>query len=229
MLEHLPTDAAQAIVKSYNALEAANPKTPAAHRLRQPLIRVAINPGHGGLDGGAPGSPDNERDFVWRLGKDLADCAIKMGWEPPLIHQNGDWEQLPYTLNALKPDIILSLHLNSAGPTATGTECWYLGPVGKQLAQEVQKTLVDVLGLPDRGVKYIQDDNMARIFYDAQGRKRHYGDWIFLATDAPVVLIEFAFLSNLYDMRTLRDRYDELLVALVDCIYVRLPSLLANS
>ena len=54
-----------------------------------------------------------------------------------------------------KDDIILSFHLNSGVVTATGTETlyWHTSTKGKKLAGLVQKNLVKVLGLADRGIK----------------------------------------------------------------------------
>ncbi len=65
------------------------------------------------------------------------------------------WEKLPADVNALKPHFVISLHCNAFNCRASGTEVLYYhsSDAGRTVAEILQRSLVDFLGLPDRGIK----------------------------------------------------------------------------
>ena len=69
-------------------------------------------------------------------------------------HEDG-LEELPGQLNALDPDFVVSLHFNSVGFAADGSEvCYYPGSTeGKKLAELLLAEILEALQLSNRGVK----------------------------------------------------------------------------
>ncbi|MNV12182.1 Sporulation-specific N-acetylmuramoyl-L-alanine amidase [compost metagenome] len=82
--------------------------------------------------------------------------------------------------NDLKADIFISVHGNSAAPTATGSETYYTRPDSIELAGVMHKYLVEATGLPDRKV-------------------RQKSLQVTRETKMPAVLLEVGYLSNKND------------------------------
>ena len=83
-------------------------------------------------------------------------------------------------VNQKAPDILISIHCNSAENTrARGLEtyCYKFGGNGEVLARSMQKALISASGLADRGVK---EGNLHML----------------RETNVPAVLVELGFLSN---------------------------------
>lgn len=127
---------------------------------------IVLDAGHGGSDSGAVGHGYYEKDFT--LGIVLAAKA--------LFDQNSDYK-VYYTrttdvypslsdryklANNVGADLFISVHINSAGATATGTETLYNPDRNKistaglscyQLANITQKYVLAATGLSNRGLK----------------------------------------------------------------------------
>jgi len=153
------------------------------------MKRICIDPGHGGYDPGAVGpSGVKEKDINLAVAKLLADKLRNVGKEVILTRagdlvpwrpDNDLWERCNIA-NKANADIFISIHCNSANnPAATGTETFCYQRVGASfdLSQAVQNSLVQTLGLPDRGVKTAN-------FY------------VLKATKMPAILVELAFINN---------------------------------
>jgi N-acetylmuramoyl-L-alanine amidase len=168
---------------------------------------VLINPGHGGADPGAVSNGYKEAIIVKKFGDELAERISQRGGARPHVLQYGNWGALPSLINAHPSDIIISIHLNSASPQATGTETFYLSEAGLQVANRIQEVVVSQLGLNNRGVKRIDDINW-------NPTKR--GIRLFTETRGVCVLVELAFISNARDMETLFSKWDKLIEALAD-------------
>ena len=90
-------------------------------------------------------------------------------------------------------DIFVSVHVNSGSSTALGTETYYnssknpQSEESKQLANEIQKQIVSLLGTKDRGVK------------DADFQVIKY-------TKMPSVLVELGFVTNSEDAKKLDEQ-----------------------
>lgn len=104
-------------------------------------------------------------------------------------------------VNEWRPDAVIELHFN-ATPGASGTETLYAKgrEASRLLAERVQKSMVALLGLPNRGIKNGEDRGQASL----------------VAANAPMVLVEPFFGDNLSDCRAMGrvgiDRYAETLV-----------------
>lgn len=95
---------------------------------------------------------------------------------------------LPKKINKLKPDLIISLHCNAFNKKASGTETLYYhkSKKSKKFAQEIQDIMVEVLELPDRGIKPKTSEDR--------------GGYLLKNTKAPCVLIEPFFIDNPTDL-----------------------------
>ncbi|WP_034869588.1 cell wall-binding repeat-containing protein [Clostridium lundense] len=154
------------------------------------VIKVCIDPGHGGYDSGAVGP-----NGVLEKNVNLA-IALKTG---KILKANGieivytrTNDNVPWPANVLQDlqmrcdiannanvDYFVCIHANSAGTSANGSETYYSsGSVkGQKLAESIQKEIINATGLFNRGVK-------TENFY------------VLNHTDAPAVLVETAFISN---------------------------------
>lgn len=153
------------------------------------MKKICIDAGHGGYDPGAVGPNGlKEKDINLKVALLLDDILKKAGLDT-ILTRNGDlvtWSQKDdlwaraNMANRTKADIFISIHCNSAtNPGATGTETFCYQRVGASfdLSQAVQNSLVQTLGLPDRGVK-------TAAFY------------VLKATTMPAILVELAFINN---------------------------------
>jgi N-acetylmuramoyl-L-alanine amidase len=156
---------------------------------------VVIDAGHGGSDSGAVGNGYKEKDFTLSIVK-----AAKTYFD-----SNSDYK-VYYTrltdvypslseryelANEVDADIFVSVHINSAGSTATGTETLYNpdrnksqnGLTCKQLATIVQKKVQAATGFSNRGLKQ---------------RCTRLGNGLAVLNhnDGPATLTEIGFISN---------------------------------
>jgi N-acetylmuramoyl-L-alanine amidase len=162
------------------------------------MMKVCIDPGHGGYDPGAVGpSGLKEKDVTLSVSTILSKILQSKGidvvltrtgdlltWRP----DNDLWARCNVA-NQAKADIFVSIHCNSAtNPAATGTEtfCYQKSGQAYALAQAIQSCLVQTLRLPDRGVKTAN-------FYVLRG------------TNMPAVLVELAFINNPKEEALLRN------------------------
>jgi N-acetylmuramoyl-L-alanine amidase len=161
--------------------------------------RIVLNIGHGGGDSGAIGADGTEEHAFNRdeLGPLVKRELESLGWEVSVVIQRKSFGELPARINALNPDLILSLHFNCADGTATGTETLYFGRsrVSRAFAEKVQAAMVKALGLPDRGAKGI-----------TQGR----GVALLRNTKAPCLILEPFFGDNPNDLARARERLGDL-------------------
>ena len=86
--------------------------------------------------------------------------------------------------------IMLSLHINSAGPTATGTEVFYRGEENRLRAAVMSATVADILGIPDRGPK--------------RERQSQHGRLAVMGFQ-PTFLLELGFVTNTQDRTAFTD------------------------
>lgn len=155
------------------------------------MIKICIDPGHGGKDPGAVGNglleKDITLDIALRLKEKLSEFNIVLTREKdkyvPLSARAA-------IANEAKVALFLSLHINaSANDKANGFEVFHHpnSVSGEHLACVVHKTVLPVSSLKDRGVK-------------ANG-----GMYVLRATNAPSILVELGFLSNEEDASMLKD------------------------
>lgn len=91
---------------------------------------------------------------------------------------------LPDRINALKPDFIMSMHMNAFDTKVSGTEVLYYhgSRFGRRIAEIALRCFVEALGLPDRGVK--------------PTRQNDRGGHILACTRAPAIICEPFFIDN---------------------------------
>ena len=173
--------------------------------------RIMLDPGHGGRSSGTLSVLDQrpEKEFVLDWALRLAPLLVAAGWEVFLTRTNDVdltiADRVALT-DAVRPDLFLSLHFNSAAPdlTRSGVETYCLTPVGLlstltrnyddnpnwvlpnntydaaniQYAAHLHRALLRSTGAVDRGIR------RARFMAVLQ------------AQNCPAVLIEGGFLSN---------------------------------
>lgn len=164
---------------------------------------IAILAGHGNGDPGAVGN--NTREYDWNL--DLVNRMVRYLNVPYTIVHRETYSGLASKVNSTGARIAIEFHCNSfSKPSATGSEVlyWHTSSAGKAIASKLQKTLVNVLGLADRGLKPISKGDRG---------------WRFMhGTKMPCVLVESFFISNPNDLRIANERKEDLAKALAETI-----------
>lgn len=163
-------------------------------------MKILINPGHApGIDSGAVNFDYNlqECHVALEIGRRVADYLNEAGGYEVWLHQSDNIEGEGYydyedsivgQANNGQFDFFVSIHCNaSADGEAYGTETlvYGLGGVAAKLAGHIQKNIINTIGTYDRGVRVRKDLAVLR------------------DTDMPAVLVETAFIDNVYDVQCL--------------------------
>ena len=190
--------------------------------------KVLIDVGHGGsktsasgkkiIDYGAVNSKTGMNEFMWN--KDFVENYLiselkKADIKNQIVFRDTGITKLVQDLNkaAGKDDVILSFHLNS-DVKASGTETlyWHTSEKGKKLATLIQKNLVEILGLPDRGIK------IRRKPLNDSDALNQRGWTMFRDTKVPFVMLESFFITNDSDLKRGNEKKAELAKAVVSAI-----------
>ncbi|WP_435309691.1 N-acetylmuramoyl-L-alanine amidase family protein [Sebaldella termitidis] len=190
--------------------------------------KLLVDIGHGGTktvngktvrDYGAVNDKSKVDEFTWNhdfVMRYIIPELQKAGIKYQIVLRDVGITKLINDLNkaAGKDDIILSFHLNSGVATATGTETlyWHTSTKGKKLAEIVQKNLVSVLGLANRGIK------IRRKPINKADELNQRGWTMFRDTKVPYVMLESFFISNDKDLKIGTERKTELAKAVVTAI-----------
>ncbi|MFD0716974.1 N-acetylmuramoyl-L-alanine amidase [Paenibacillus sp. GCM10027626] len=149
-------------------------------------FKVVIDAGHGGKAPGASAiNGKKEKEFTLALVLKIKALLDKEPQIQPYLTREDDtsvelMDRAKFA-NDLGADIFVSIHGNSATPSASGTETWYTRDNSKALAEVLQKHLIKATGLKDRKVKTA-------------------GLVVTKYTTMPAVLLEVGFLSNKTDV-----------------------------
>lgn len=165
---------------------------------------IIVDPGHGGSDPGATGVTGlKEKEVNLAISKHLIALLTGAGAEV-IVTRSGDQsvsnQQRVDLANGSKADLYVSIHANAfSNPESNGTETHYCdkngsGTASRYLAQQLQRELVPVLGLRDRGVK-------ASSFF------------VITNVEIPAALVELGFMTNLEEEAFLNDPANQLLAA----------------
>lgn len=146
---------------------------------------VVIDPGHGGKDNGATGVDGSyEKEFTLSLGKKIQSLLNEEPEINVLMTRDDDRFisqkslERPEFANENEADLYLSLHQDSFDdPDVSGTESFYYDDDSLDVAEIIQKHVVDTTGFNDRGVKR---ENL----------------FVLRDSDMPSVLIEVGYLTN---------------------------------
>lgn len=184
-------------------------------------VKIAIDPGHGGMHTGGKGNGGlMEKDINLAVALDLQKILVSWGARVVMtrvqdgqfhVQVDDDLDARVGIVNAAKPDLFLSIHTNyvaNAGPR--GFEVWVPRCSGQRNAQSrdladlLRKELADVWGnAQDRGTK---DDHNLRVLK---------GTW------CPAALVELEFVSNPAVERQLGnpEKQRELATAIAEATY----------
>lgn len=158
---------------------------------------IAVDPGHGGYDGGAVGrvSGTPEKGLNLDVSQRLAACLQEQGAkviltrtddyalcdeDPPIRKKLQDMQRRAAIVTQNGADLVLSIHMNEyAGRSQSGPQVFYREecPAGRLLAGAIQAAMV-------RGLS------------PARERTALSGDYYMLTLGVPSALVECGFLSN---------------------------------
>ena len=185
------------------------------------VMRIVIDPGHGGKDPGCKGGTTFEKNINLIIATRLAQLLAAKGYTVAMTRTTDTYLTLKQRVNLatrFKPDLFISLHCNAVDSTTVrGIEVYCATPQNtpasdskvvstrlckansydKQnayLAYQLQKQLVNLLKVPDRGVKH----------------KRYA---VITDMSTPCVLIEMGFLTNPTDRALLNTPAHQLKLA----------------
>lgn len=157
---------------------------------RQPKIlslsklTIAIDAGHGGENIGATGVRSNikEKDYTLLIAKELSKALKQKKAKVVMTRVNDTALSMYERINFLKqqnPDLLISIHLNSADiDTVCGVSTYYRYIGFRPLSQAILKSMLQATGLKEYG-------NVGSFNFSLSG-----------PTDYPNCLVEVAFLSN---------------------------------
>lgn len=188
------------------------------------LIRsiIALDPGHGGEDGGAGGlSGIVESDINWKIAEACRQKLAELGIEVVLTrneNENVSIAERVERAQAAGATVIISLHNNSSdSASANGAEVlipnessynYYLHNEGADLAEEVLTNL-EALGLNIRGTverDYPREGDEPQSVYEDGSTADYYGIIRYARqNDMLGVIIEHAFVTNPSDASKLAD------------------------
>jgi len=174
------------------------------------VIDCVLVVGHRRSAQGASGNGVTEWSFWSKHAQTLAGMLGERGVSATVKHReddSGGYRRLPGQVLALEPRCVVSLHLNAATASATGTETLTAAEDAEDLAlgRLVQAAMVKTLGLRDRGMKPIPEGH--------RGAALLFGLWT-----VPACLIEPCFVSNSGDVAQLIKGVDLMLDAIASAI-----------
>lgn len=149
------------------------------------MIKVCIDPGHGGKDPGAVGNGGLTEASVNLTLARMLEQKVSEYAEPLLTRKSNEYVSLQDRVelaNQEKASFFISLHCNSvSNPNARGTETiyWPSSVEGRKLAEKIHPHLVSATGFKDRGIKPDQR-----------------GLYVLKHTKMPALIVEVGFISN---------------------------------
>ena len=164
-------------------------------------MKVFINPGHapdGNPDPGATNARTGLRecDVALEVASSLAYYLNLVNIETKVV-QSDSLSEVVLASNEWDANLFISIHCNAYNETARGTETWYYhcSDLGAELANCVQKQIIDSINTVNRGIK---------------GAKPGVnGLYVLTHTVAPAILVELAFIDNDDDAAILANRIDD--------------------
>ena len=169
---------------------------------------IMLDPGHGGLDGGAPcavsnSSFGNEKNINLSIATKIKTLLEAEGANVIMTRTTDKW--VCYTdrnaaVRNSEPDMFISVHCDSSsGASAMGTSAYYYRPYSQPLAKAVHDSIVNayktkiyagkpdsVLSKVDRGTDF-------------------YAFRVTRVEECPAILIEYGFVSNISECQILQD------------------------
>ncbi|MGF1498717.1 MAG: N-acetylmuramoyl-L-alanine amidase [Elainellaceae cyanobacterium] len=150
-------------------------------------VVVVIDPGHGGRDPGAVGIGGlQEKNVVLPISLEVAQILQQQGVFVVMTRTTDraiDLEPRVQIAERADADLFVSIHANAISmsrPDVNGIETYYYSDRGLRLARQIQNSLLQATGGPDRGVR----------------RARFY---VIRNTSMPAVLVETGFVTGASD------------------------------
>ncbi|EJU22593.1 N-acetylmuramoyl-L-alanine amidase [Peptoanaerobacter stomatis] len=167
------------------------------------MLKICIDPGHGGKDSGAVGNRLLEKDVVLNIAKILKAQLLEKGFNVCMTREDDTFIELKdrcIIANKAKADIFVSIHCNSAeNKSAFGFEIYHTrGSIqGQKLCADIKLTINENKEIirTDRGIKTANFT-------------------VLTGTNMPAVLIETAFISNIEDGKILKAKQSEFATAI---------------
>ncbi|MGG3449040.1 N-acetylmuramoyl-L-alanine amidase [Domibacillus aminovorans] len=158
---------------------------------------IILDPGHGGTDPGAIGNGLREKDVVLKTGLQVNNLLKQTPFNVKMTRSTDTFIPLKERSTFAKNNggnIFVSIHVNSASASASGTETYYYAAGNpyvadsKLLAAKIQARMLAAWNLNDRGVKpgdlsVLRENNM------------------------PAALAELGFISNAGDAAKMKSDY----------------------
>ena len=172
-------------------------------------MKIALVVGHSKNKQGASNKNLNITEFQFNssLAQGIRDVLIQKdnNIHVDIVYRN-TYSGLPKKINDLNPDYVVSLHCNAYNQSASGTETLYYCTSNKGLymAQRLQKAILEVLKLPNRGVK--------------PRTRKDRGGYLLQKTNAPCVILEPFFIDNDDDLKRAQKIKKELEKAIANTI-----------
>ncbi len=193
-----------------NAYNKVSMQTTENKVLGENKIRVVIDPGHGGEDGGAEGKDGTvEKDINLSIAEILKDMLIQGGFEVEMIREEdisvgdnslqtvrerkrSDLEKRVEIYNSHENNVVLSIHQNNFSQSKySGTQIFYSKNNAKseELSEYIRKAVVGL----------VQPEN--------ERQCKPADDSIFVLHNAkvPAIIIECGFMSNSQELEKLKD------------------------
>lgn len=154
------------------------------------MKKAAIVVGHSQTSQGAVNPETGKTE--WQFNNEIAQMVKDKLLPHPSIHpiivyRNHGYAKLPYEINELQPDAILSLHANAFNRYASGCEVLYYhkSERGKKFAEIVLRNIHSVLFNTNRGIRPKTSEDR--------------GGYLLKLTNAPCVIAEPFFIDNYED------------------------------
>lgn len=168
--------------------------TEAETETEKEVLRVCLDPGHGGMDPGCDYDGRLESDDNWKLGQAVKKEMEAAGMEVVMTREDNDTKvylkDRVATANASGADYFVSIHRNKGD--GYGVETWMTasgGTLTETLTSNIHNAIVGAGVQRDRGIKTGTETGEGSDYY------------VIGNTTMPACLIEFGFINNAEDNR----------------------------
>ena len=185
----------------------------------QPII-IGLDPGHGWGDStsGAVGNDFVEKDYNLEIALLTKRILENNGFDVVMSREGDSYDKQLYQaaeiINKESPALVVSIHTNSGGDAASGTEaCYTVGKStdeqSKMLARLLTESISNNLSVNNRGIFPENSDSVCG---------RGWGRLYIHDMNAPTALIEIGFLSNPIEAELLKSKKNEYAQAISQAI-----------
>lgn len=166
-------------------------------------MKVVLIAGHKPTSPGSVNQALGETEFNINKATVLQVFRILSDYEgiEPVIVWRGMYKDLPDQVKTHKPDLVISMHANAFNTRARGSEVlyYYKDKRAAAYAKMLQSHFIELLGLPDRGVK------------PKSAEER--GGYLLAYTEAPTLIGEPFFVDNDEELLHMRAHFGNLVRA----------------